>query len=293
MAKRKKDTDRIDLSTAEFHPAPVDEDVLTSKSTRENVFALDESALSKHPALVIIYGSNMGRIFELEAKMQRVGRDDDCEIMLTEREVSRSHCTITAGTGGVTVVDLESTNGTYVNDKRVDEKKLRNGDRLRIGGTMLKYLSRGNVEKTYHDEIVNRTNVDSLTEAYNRRYLYSVLHREIGRSSRHGRELSVIMLDIDHFKRINDVFGHLVGDSVLRAIVQNISEHIRREDVLTRYGGEEFVVVLPETPYENAFICAEKLRELISDTEFQLGDRSRSPSAWAWRPARRGTRPLR
>ena len=97
----------------------------------------------------------------------------------------------------------------------------------------------------------------------------------------------MIMLDIDHFKRINDVFGHLVGDSVLRAIVQNISEHIRREDVLTRYGGEEFVVVLPETPYENAFICAEKLRELISDTEFQLGDRSRSPSAWAWRSSPR------
>ena len=272
MAKRKKETDRIDLSTAEFYPAPEDEDVLTSKSTRENIFALDESALSESPALVIIYGSNMGRIFELEPGERLVGRDEDCHIMLTEREVSRRHCTISVGSSGVTVRDLGSTNGTYINDKRVEEKKVRNGDRLRIGGTMLKYLSRGNVEKVYHDEIVNRTNVDSLTEAYNRRYLDSVLHREIGRSARHGRELSLIMLDIDHFKRINDVFGHLVGDSVLRAIVASVKDNIRREDVLTRYGGEEFVLVLPETPYENAFLCAEKLREMIGKAEFRLGD---------------------
>ena len=275
MATRRdnKITDRIDLSTAEFGPVETEEGALTSKSTRENVFSLDESALSEKPALVIIYGANMGRIFELDGQVQRIGRDEDCELMLTQREVSRSHCSVTAGAEGVTVLDLGSTNGTFVNDERVQERTLQNGDRLRIGSTMLKFLSRGNVEKSYHDEIVNRTNVDSLTEAYNRRYLYSVLYREIGRSARHHRELAVIMLDIDHFKQINDVFGHLVGDSVLRAISANIKANIRREDVLTRYGGEEFMLVLPETPYDNAFVCAEKLRSLVADTEFRLGDK--------------------
>ena len=270
MATRQKDTDRIELTTADFYPTVDDNGAITSKSTKENAFALDESALSKNPALVIIYGSNMGHIFELEPGEHLLGRDEDCAIMLSEQEVSRRHCKISVTSAGVEVNDLDSTNGTYVNDERFQEKTIHNGDRLRIGGTMLKYLSQKNVEKTYHDEIVNRTNVDSLTEAYNRRYLFSVLHREIGRSARHHRELSVIMLDIDHFKRINDVFGHLVGDSVLRAIVANIRDHIRREDVLTRYGGEEFMVVLPEITYDNAFLCAEKLRVLIRDTEFQL-----------------------
>ncbi len=274
MATRReqKITDRIDLSTDEFGPVETGEREPTSKSTQEKIFCLDESVLSSSPALVVIYGANIGRIFNLDGEVQRVGRDEDCEIMLTEHEVSRSHCSVTVDAAGVTVLDLESTNGTFVNEEKVQERMLHDGDCLRIGGTMLKYLSRGNVEKTYHDEIVNRTNVDTLTGAFNRRYLYSVLHREIGRSTRHHRELSVIMLDIDRFKQINDVYGHLVGDSVLRAISTNIQANIRREDVMTRYGGEEFLLVLPETPYENAFVCAGKLRSMVAATEFRLAD---------------------
>jgi two-component system cell cycle response regulator len=105
---------------------------------------------------------------------------------------------------------------------------------------------------------------DPLTGAYNRRYLMEQLPREIDRSSRYGRELAVIMCDVDHFKRINDTHGHLVGDEVLKWFVSRLQEHVRSADWVARYGGEEFVVVLPETNVRNAAVAAENLRQRIA-----------------------------
>ena len=269
MADETKQTNRNSVTTAEFDPSAEGRDTGQDlENTRQYVFQLNEEALSKKHALIVIYGSNIGKTFDIEPGEQVIGRDEACDISLFEREVSRRHCQLVVDEGGARVVDLGSTNGTYINDERIEQKDLENGDRLRVGCTMLKYLKQGNVEKHYHDEIINRTNVDALTQAYNRRYLLSVLHREIGRSIRHHRELSLIMLDIDHFKQINDIFGHLAGDRVLIDIVTTIQSNIRREDVLTRFGGEEFIVVLPETPYTNAFVCAEKLRKLVEDEKY-------------------------
>src|SRR5687768_14016422 len=106
---------------------------------------------------------------------------------------------------------------------------------------------------------------DPLTGAYNRRYLMEQLPREIDRSARYGRELAVIMCDVDHFKRINDTHGHLVGDEVLKWFVGRLQEHVRSADWVARYGGEEFVVVLPETNVRNAAVAAENLRQRIAD----------------------------
>jgi diguanylate cyclase (GGDEF)-like protein len=112
------------------------------------------------------------------------------------------------------------------------------------------------------------TIVDGLTQIHNKRYLYEALEREITRARRHDRPLAVLMFDIDYFKKINDHFGHLAGDYVLRELADVVKSRIRRDEVFARYGGEEFVIVLPETTLEGARALAENLRELVATHDF-------------------------
>lgn len=111
---------------------------------------------------------------------------------------------------------------------------------------------------------------DPLTGAYNRRYLMEQLPREIERAARYGRELSVVMCDVDHFKKINDTHGHLVGDEVLKWFVASLQKWVRACDWVARYGGEEFIVVLPETNVSSAGAAAENLRTGIAEAPFVL-----------------------
>lgn len=164
--------------------------------------------------------------------------------------------------------DLESTNGTYVNDNQVREKKLMDGDQIKIGRTIFKFLSGSNVEAQYHDEIYKLTTTDGLTQIYNKRYFLKEMEREMSRSLRYDRELTLIMLDIDHFKAINDTYGHLAGDHILRQVARRIKDHIRRDDVFGRYGGEEFILMLPELGKVQGANLGEKLRRLIDGEPF-------------------------
>jgi len=109
---------------------------------------------------------------------------------------------------------------------------------------------------------------DPLTGAFNRRQLMDQLPREVERCRRYGYPLSVIMCDIDHFKMVNDLYGHAAGDDVLRQFVARVQGSIRRSDWIARYGGEEFMIVLPETPYDGALQAAEKMRRLVEATPF-------------------------
>jgi diguanylate cyclase (GGDEF)-like protein len=142
------------------------------------------------------------------------------------------------------------------------------GDQIKIGRTIFKFLSGSNVEAQYHDEIYRLTTTDGLTQVYNKRFLLKEMEREMSRSLRYDRELSLIMCDIDHFKPINDTYGHLAGDHILRQLAKRIREHIRRDDIVARYGGEEFALVLPEVDKHKAGQMAEKLRKIISDQPF-------------------------
>ena len=123
---------------------------------------------------------------------------------------------------------------------------------MKVGPTIFKYLSGADVESQYHEEIYRMTIIDGLTQVHNKRYLYEALEREIIRARRHARELSFLMFDIDHFKKINDVHGHLAGDFVLKELARIVQGRIRRDEVFARYGGEEFAIVLPETDLEGA-----------------------------------------
>ncbi|MBM4321607.1 MAG: GGDEF domain-containing protein [Deltaproteobacteria bacterium] len=225
--------------------------------------------LPGHPCLVIIYGARLGQRFLLpQGTMLVVGRERDSDIALVEDAVSRKHAEISSTEQGVQLLDLDSTNGTYINGKPVSQVRLTQGDLVKIGGTIFKFLDSGNVESAYFEEIYRMTIMDGLTEIHNRRYLLETMERELPRARRHGRPLSLILFDLDHFKQVNDNFGHLTGDHVLREMAAIIRQRVRREEVFARYGGEEFVILLPETLLEPARHYAEQLRKLVERHTF-------------------------
>ena len=153
-----------------------------------------------------------------------------------------------------------------MNDELVREQRLRDGDQVRIGRSILKFMTGENVEVHYHEEIYRLMTVDGLTQIFNRRYFNEALEREVNRSKRYSRVLSLIAFDLDHFKAINDTYGHLVGDSVLRLIASAVKPRLRREDIFARTGGEEFAVLLPEIGMEGALVTAEKVRSIAQST---------------------------
>lgn len=216
--------------------------------------------------LVIIYGRELGRRWMLDRPDFVIGRAADSDLVLDMESVSRRHCEIRTSAAGVHhVLDLGSTNGTFVNDEEVNAPAaLRNGDLVKIGGAIFKYLDGESLESLFHEEIYRMTIVDGLTQAHNKRYLLEYLEREMARSHRYGRELSIMMMDIDRFKSINDEYGHIAGDQVLREIAVRIAGHVRREECFARYGGEEFAVVVPEAAPVNVVQFAEKIRRVVS-----------------------------
>jgi diguanylate cyclase (GGDEF)-like protein len=219
--------------------------------------------------LVQIRGPQLGRRFVLDGDEHTLGRDVASDIVVPLDNVSREHARLVCTGGRVVVRDLGSTNGTFVNaEEVVGERELRSGDHLQLGGAIFKFLGGDDIERDYHDTIYRLTIEDGLTQVHNKRYLMEFLAREMGRAHRFGRPLSVMMLDVDHFKLLNDTHGHLVGDTVLRELARRVSRCIRREECFARYGGEEFVVVMPECGPENARRFAEKVRRLVADEPF-------------------------
>jgi diguanylate cyclase (GGDEF)-like protein len=241
---------------------------------KTRVTPLDELKLpAKHgqDCLVIIYSSDarqFGKRHVLGEVPVQLGRGSENTIVLENDSVSRRHAIIEKRGGSYHVMDLDSTNGTYVNDELITDYPLRRGDQIKVGDTILKFLSGSDMEAQYHETIYRMTIVDGLTGVHNKRYLLETLEREIPRARRHGRPLSLVMFDIDHFKKINDTFGHLAGDYVLKELAQLVKSRLRPDDVIARYGGEEFGIVLPETPQAGGVSIAEDLRRRIEAHKF-------------------------
>ena len=249
--------------------APCEASVQTFRTPRtEPARTVNQAA-----CLVYIYptGPNMGTRYALGGEPAFIGRQDDCAVQNTDSSVSRYHARIVRTDAGEYVVtDLGSTNGTFVNNQQKRDAVLRDGDYLRIGNCIYRFLGGGNLESEYHEEIYRLTVLDGLTQVHNRRYLTEFLDREIARSNRHNRPLALIMLDIDHFKSINDRFGHLVGDLTLRELCARVRTVVRPDELLARYGGEEFAVVLPEADMGRARTVAERIREVVERHPFSF-----------------------
>lgn len=228
--------------------------------------------VSKDAFLVMVRGPELGRRITLnDEDTVSIGRDPESTIALKHDSISRYHAKIEPFDGGHRVVDNMSTNGTYRNQHQVQPSAmLASGDYVQVGDTILKYLSGDNIEAAFHEEIYRLTIEDSLTQIANKRALNEFLDKEFARAKRYQRDLSVIMVDLDHFKRVNDSYGHLMGDFVLRELAKIIGSRIRKEEMFARYGGEEFCVVLPEMNREKGTTFAETLRGLIAAHTFEF-----------------------
>lgn len=227
-----------------------------------------------NPCLVLLHTGDEGflpRRVPLEKSPVRLGRDTDAEVILTGESVSRRHARLELRDERWWLVDEGSKNGTLVNDLQViSAQVLNNGDLLKVGPNILKYLSGADAEARYHEEIYKLTILDVPTQSFNRRYFDEALDREVMRARRHQRPLSVAMLDIDHFKRVNDEYGHLAGDYVLKELSKLVQARIRRDEIFARYGGEEFSLLLAETALEGSVALADSIRERIAVQRFEF-----------------------
>ncbi len=229
---------------------------------------------TSNAVLLTIYptGAGMGRRFELTGTEHLIGRLENLDVSLSVEGISRKHARIFRDAMGWQVEDLGSTNGTQVNDVTVARAYLKEGDLVRFGGAICKFLSGDNIEAQYHEEIYRLSIMDGLTAVHNKRYFLDFLERELKVSARHQSALSLIMVDIDHFKKINDTHGHLAGDNALKELCNRLRPRIRATDLLARYGGEEFAVVLPATDLAGAMQFAEILRALVESAPFSGDD---------------------
>jgi diguanylate cyclase (GGDEF)-like protein len=228
----------------------------------------DLQPTNREACLVVINGLDLGKRYELNQTTITIGRSSKNDIQIDEDSISRNHAMLSNRGNGYVVRDLGSTNGTYVNDTQIKEQPLVDGNQIRVGRTIFKFLIGTSIENAYHEEIYRLTTQDSLTQVFNKRYFMENLEREMSRALRYGRQLALIIFDIDHFKHVNDEYGHLTGDFVLKQVATRIKEHIRRDDVFARYGGEEFVILLPEISKDDAGPLAEKLRGLVAAESF-------------------------
>jgi diguanylate cyclase (GGDEF)-like protein len=217
-------------------------------------------------------GPDIGRRIPLVNPQYIVGRDTDAGFVVSRSSVSRQHARLFRDDeGNWFVEDLNSTNGTFVNEVRLTRsQQLTDSDQVRFGDAIYKFLSGSNIESAYHEAIHNMAIQDGMTGIHNKRFFMEFLEREIAVASRHGHPLTLVMFDVDHFKKVNDTHGHLAGDAVLKDLSQRIRPRIRREDLFARYGGEEFACVLPSTALAGGIVFAEHLRTLIEEKPCQF-----------------------
>lgn len=198
-----------------------------------------------------------------------IGRDAEADVVIQDSSVSRQHALLRRIEGGFTIEDLTSTNGTIVAGQRVSKVELKSGDTIQIGSFLFKYLSAGSVESQYYETVYSALTRDALTGTMNKRFLLETIGRSIASALRHSQSLSVVMIDVDHFKSVNDTYGHLVGDEVLREFGRRLADTIRADDLLARFGGEEFCLLLSATDNEEAQVLAERCRQQVCMTPFE------------------------
>ena len=174
-------------------------DHVRAKTVVTSISRLSEKPSGKEACLVVIYGLELGKKYNLNSASLVIGRSSKCDIQIDQESISRNHSKIVNTGKSILIRDLGSTNGTYVNDEPVDEYVLRDGDLIKIGRTIFKFLTGGNIENAYHEEIYRLTTVDGLTQIFNKRYFMDTIEREVARAHRYRRPLSLVMFDIDHF----------------------------------------------------------------------------------------------
>ncbi|MCA9627317.1 MAG: GGDEF domain-containing protein [Myxococcales bacterium] len=215
--------------------------------------------------LVRLDAAGAGRPLPLCSKPCQMGRHVNADYRLDDEGISRFHAKLFAAHDAHWIEDLESRNGTYVNGARVKLRALVDGDTIQLGARVAFRYSRVDAaQQRAMLQLYESSIRDPLTGAYNRSHLEERLTEEVSFARRHRTTLSVILLDVDHFKVVNDRHGHQVGDSVLLRLSETVSHMLRTEDVFARYGGEEFLVLLRGVGHPGAAQAAERIREALA-----------------------------
>lgn len=233
-----------------------------------NAADLDRSLVAgsrRAHVLVRLDGPEVGRIRTLKLSEYRVGRLPDSGLHILDDGISRRHARLAYDGSSYVLEDLGSANGTFVRGERVQRTVLQDGDVIQFGprATFRYSITDGHEEQMLR-HLYEASVRDALTGAYNREYLAERLRGEIAYALRHGTETSLLLLDLDHFKGINDQYGHQAGDAVLVELTRRLTRSLRTEDVFARYGGEEFAISLRGIDLDGARYAAERLRAAVS-----------------------------
>jgi two-component system, cell cycle response regulator len=222
--------------------------------------------------LVVLAGVSAGEMFKLQEERTVVGRGPKVPVRLNDEGVSREHCAFVRDGDKMIVEDLGSTNGTFCNGIRVDRRELSDGDKIMVGSTtILKFTYHDYLDEVFQRQMYESALRDGLTKVFNKKYFTDYLEKEFAFAARHGGPLALIFLDIDHFKKINDTHGHPAGDFVLSELSQLMAELLRTEDVLARFGGEEFTILCRGSDQNGARVVAERLRKAVEQRKLTFG----------------------
>ena len=234
----------------------------------------DEAAPLVGATLTVLTGGEAGRLLFIPAPGGILGRGKSAYSAFPEESISRQHCRLELADGRFQMTDLGSLNGTFVDGKRiVDSAVLPDSCRIQIAtNTVMQFQAVDELGAAAVRKLSRTITTDPLTGTGNRYHLQQRLDQEIHYSRRHSVPLGLLLLDLDHFKHINDTCGHLAGDRVLQSVGRSLLESVRTEDVVFRYGGEEFCVLVRGTDENGLLVLAERIRELIEKTHVQYED---------------------
>ncbi len=220
--------------------------------------------------LIVLQGSNVGEMHEIERGEMVLGRGQTASVRLNDEGVSRKHARVIRSGDNYIIEDLNSSNGTLVNGTSVTQRILEDGDKISLGSiTILKFTYHDHLDVDFQQRMLDAALRDGLTKAFNKRYFIGRLETELAYAKLHVTPLSLVMFDVDHFKRVNDTYGHLAGDYVLMRISKITQNTVRTEDVFARYGGEEFAVLCRGVNLSNAGILGERLRSAMELSTFE------------------------
>ena len=243
----------------------------TTNVTDAHAIVSPEQTERDQAYLIVLAGSCVGEMHKLDKELV-IGRGRGADIRLIDDGVSRLHAKISLTSKGLVVEDLESRNGTFCNGDRVDARPLKDGDKIQVGRTtILKFTYHDNFDDSFQRQMYDSALRDGLTKVFNKRYFDDRLNSEFRFAHRHEVPLNLLLLDLDHFKKVNDQHGHLAGDHVLQVFATAIQESVRNEDVFARYGGEEFAVITRVIGREEAKAFGERLRSLVEGLEIDHG----------------------
>ncbi|MBS1118051.1 MAG: diguanylate cyclase [Deltaproteobacteria bacterium] len=239
----------------------------TTATTSVDDLATPPARSAGKPCLTVLTGALTGQVFTLAHGKTVFGRSPEAHIRIVDDGISRKHAQITHHET-LMLEDLGSRNGTFVNGERITiSTPLKEGDKIQLGGTtVLRLANHDELDESFLEKLVSSAVRDPLTQLYNKRYLMDRLDSELKFAQRHETALTVLMLDLDHFKRVNDDHGHLAGDAVLVDLASVLVRALRNEDVVARFGGEEIVIILRAIPIEIGANLGERLRRLVEQS---------------------------